>query len=172
MAPNAGRKRGVLAIVPADAPRLVHGTAIALAGRAALIRGAPGSGKSDLALRCLAQPATHLIAGEALLVADDQVLVENNDGGLRLRCPETIKGLLEVRGLGIVTVPVQETADLELLVDLVSPDEIERLPDPNATTEFLGSSFRRLALWPFEPSAPLKLLLALQEAQRTVQGLR
>ena len=127
-----------------------------------MIRGAPGAGKSDLALRCLAQPPSDLIACQALLIADDQVLAEPRDGKLRLSCPSPIKGLLEVRGLGIVAVPTQEIADLELLVDLVARDEVERLPDPEAAVELLGVRVRRLALFPFEASAALKLLLALQ----------
>ena len=154
------------------APRLIHGTAIALAGCAALIRGAPGSGKSDLALRCLAQPASDLISGQALLVADDQVLAEARDGSLHVQCPETIRGLIEVRGLGIVAVPVQEAAKLELLVDLVAPDQVERLPDPEAAAELLGIRVRRLALSPFEASAPLKLLLALQGTAGAGHGSR
>src|SRR5690606_1406936 len=113
-APAARSNQGALATVAA-APSLVHGTAIALAGRAALIRGAAGSGKSDLALRCLAQPATDLIAGQALLVADDQVAATARDGRLVLTCPDTIRGLLEVRGLGIVAVPAGDAAELELL---------------------------------------------------------
>ena len=151
-----------MATVATAAPKLVHGTAIALAGRAALIRGAPGSGKSDLALRCIAQPATDLIPAQAVLIADDQVLVEARDGRIELRCPETIGRLLEVRGIGIVEVPVREAADLELLVDLVMADEVERLPAPDQTAELMGVRIRRLALWPFEASAAIKLLLALQ----------
>jgi len=50
--------------VPA-APILVHATAIAIDGRAVLLRGPSGAGKSDLALR--------LIDAGARLVADDQV---------------------------------------------------------------------------------------------------
>lgn len=148
----------------AAGPSLLHGTAIALAGCAALIRGAPGSGKSDLALRCLAQPSSELISGEAMLVADDQVLVTPTNGRLVLGCPETIKGLLEVRGLGIIAVPTRNEAELELLVDLVPRNEVERLPDPNARAELMGVEIRRLAVAAFEASAPLKLLLALQGA--------
>lgn len=146
------------------APRPIHGTAIALAGHAALIRGASGSGKSDLALRCLAQPASDLIPGQARLVSDDQVLAEVRGGKICLTCPDTIKGLLEVRGLGIVTVPAQDEAKLALLVDLVALDDVERLPDPDSTAALLGVRTRRLALYPFESSAPLKLLLALHGA--------
>lgn len=145
-------------------PSLVHGTAIALAGRAALIRGPAGAGKSDLALRCLAQPASNLIGAQALLIADDQVLAEVRGGGLHLTCPGPIKGLIEVRGLGIVAVPAEDEAVLELLVDLVAPEEVERLPDPDSAAELLGVRVQRLALYPFEASAPLKLLLALKGA--------
>src|SRR5690606_13913494 len=104
----ADRSRGALDIVAVGESRLVHGTAIALKGRAALIRGESGSGKSDLALRCVAQPASDLISGQALLVADDQVRAEVRGGKVHLSCPETIKGLIEVRGLGIVAVPAQD----------------------------------------------------------------
>jgi len=159
-----------LDIVAVGESRLVHGTAIALKGRAALIRGESGSGKSDLALRCLAQPASDLISGQALLVADDQVRAEVRGGKVHLSCPETIKGLIEVRGLGIVAVPAQDEAELELLVDLVRPDEVERLPDPAAMAELMGVQVRWLALAPFEASAPLKLLLALQGAVGAGRG--
>jgi len=166
----ADRSRGASDIVAVGETRLLHGTAIALKGRAALIRGESGSGKSDLALRCLAQPPSDLISGQALLVADDQVRAEVRGGKVHLTCPETIKGLIEVRGLGIVAVPAQDEAELELLVDLVRPEEIERLPDPAATAEIMGVQVRHLALAPFEASAPLKLLLALQGAAGAGRG--
>lgn len=147
----------------APGPRLVHGTAIALAGYAALIRGAPGAGKSDLALRCLMQPATAAIPIQAVLVADDQVLAEPADGKLLLRCPTSTRGLIEVRGLGIMQMPVEEPAELALVVDLVDAAKVERLPEPELTS-VIGVSVKRLALAPFEASAPLKLLLAMHDA--------
>ncbi len=145
-----------------SAPSLVHGTAIALAGRAALIRGASGAGKSDLALRCLLQPATALIPDCASLIADDQVLAEPANGKLLLRCPQAIRGLIEVRGVGLVQVPPSQPAELQLVVDLVAPEAVERLPEPSYV-DILGIMVRRFALAPFEASAPLKLLLALRE---------
>ena len=150
--------------MPIAGPRLIHGTAIALDGRAALIRGESGSGKSDLALRCIAQPPSDLVCGQALLIADDQVLADVRGGKIHLTCPDSIKGLLEVRGLGIIAVPTRNEAELELLVDLVPRNEVERLPDPNARAELMGVEIRRLAVAAFEASAPLKLLLALQGA--------
>lgn len=147
--------------MPASAPELVHGTAIALAGRAALIRGVSGAGKSDLALRCLAIPPSPLVPHQAELVADDQVQVEAAGDKLIVRSPPAIRGLLEVRGLGIVRLAAAPSAELVLVVDLVPPEEVERLPDPWPRIDLLGQSLPRLALWPFEASAPLKVLLAL-----------
>lgn len=81
-----------------------------------LIRGKSGTGKSDLALR--------LIDAGAVLVADDQVLLENKTAS----APARLRGLLEVRGLGIVRLPFVEKTTIALTVDLCSAAEIERLP--------------------------------------------
>ena len=149
----------------ADAPeQTTHGTAIAAGGRAALIVGPSGAGKSDLALRCLALAPSPLIPGPARLVADDRVIIELQDGRLRVAAPETIGGRLEVRGLGIVEVPSVETADLVLIVDLTEAGPIERLPDPVPRRTILGVSLPVLRLPAFEASAPAKLLLALARA--------
>jgi len=139
----------------------LHGTAIALAGNAVIIRGAPGSGKSDLALRCLSLAPTALIASPATLVADDRVVVLRKGDRLKVEAPDTIRGKLEVRGLGIVTVPSVDSAELALVADLVAPKEVERFPDPTPETELLGLPLPLLHIAPFEASAPVKLLLAL-----------
>jgi serine kinase of HPr protein (carbohydrate metabolism regulator) len=144
-----------------SAPLLVHGTAVALGPLAALIRGASGSGKSDLALRCLGVPAGLLTGGVARLVADDQVVVTRDAHGVRLSAPPTIAGKLEVRGLGIVEVGQVEAAQLALVVDLVAPASVERMPDEQTCT-IAGFEVPLIALAPFEASAPLKLLLCLR----------
>jgi HPr kinase/phosphorylase len=142
----------------------MHATAVALGHRAALLRGRPGSGKSDLALRFLAETAN---AGQfpALqlprsLVADDQVQLTRVGDRLIVRAPDTIKGKLEVRGLGIIKRPAIDAATVCLLVDLVAPSGVPRLPDERFET-VLGVQIPVLALNPFEASAPLKLALAL-----------
>ena len=140
---------------------VVHGTAVALGGRAALLRGASGSGKSDLALRALAAPVSSLVEASFGLVADDQVVIRATEDGLTVSPPDRLQGLIEVRGLGIVTVPHRSEARLSLLVDLVGPHQVERLPDPWPTDVLLGVSLPVLRLAPFEVSAPLKLALAL-----------
>ncbi len=153
-----------------DAAETHHGTVIALAGNAVLIRGASGSGKSDLALRCLALAPTALTAGPAMLVADDYVTVTRTGDRLIAEAPATIRGKLEVRGLGIVTVPCQESAELVLIADLAAPEQIERLPDPAPTAELGGVKLPLLHIAPFEASAPVKLLVALAERFKRPQS--
>ena len=138
---------------------LVHGTCVALRIKAkwhaVLLRGGSGAGKSDLALR--------LIDEGARLVADDQTRLVKKGRSLVCRAPATLKSMIEVRGLGIVTLPRTQclaSAVLSLLVDLSAPSKIERLPEPQAET-ILGATVPRLALAPFEASAAAKLRLAL-----------
>ena len=140
---------------------LVHATAVAIEGEAILLRGPPGAGKSDLALR--------LIDAGARLVADDQTRLHRAGGQIFVSAPAEISGLMEVRGIGILRIDALERAPLALLVDLVPPSEIERLPETRAE-EILGISLPSIASTPFEASAAAKLrfaLRALQAAKRS-----
>lgn len=131
----------------------VHGTAIALGGDGILLRGPSGAGKSDLALRLIDQGAR--------LVADDQTELQREGDDIIMKAPASIAGRIEVRGLGIVDVPHLASAPLRLVVDLMPPQEIERMPAAHECT-FLGCAFPLVALAPFEASAPVKLRLALR----------
>jgi len=140
---------------------LVHATSVALklasGWRAVLIRGPSGSGKSDLALRLID-------GGGARLVADDQTRLMRRRGALLASAPAALAGLLEVRGIGIVRLARSQRiarAPLGLLVDLVPPARIERLPDGSSHERLLGIDVPRLELAPFEASAVAKLRLAL-----------
>jgi serine kinase of HPr protein (carbohydrate metabolism regulator) len=149
------------------APELVHGTCVALGRRAALLRGPPGSGKSDLALRFLYVSRRGPAALEApVLVADDQVRLVNDGSRLLASPPETIRGRIEVRGVGIVAVKSIPEAELVLVVDLVEPAATERLPAWDARVALGGIDLPLLRLAPFENSAPIKLALALAHASR------
>jgi len=129
----------------------VHGTCVEIAGIGVLLRGAEGSGKSDLALR--------LIDGGARLVADDRVDLRPGDGGLWASAPAALAGRLEVRGVGIMAVPAVAATRLGLVCDLVPAARIERLPR-RGTAEVDGVSLPLLSITPFEASAPAKVRLA------------
>jgi HPr kinase/phosphorylase len=144
-----------------EARQLVHGTCVALGRRAALLRGNPGAGKSDLALRFIALPAEGDL--KPLLVADDQVLVEAGANGLlHASPPEMIAGKIEMRGLGIVDVPFLAEAELVLVCDLVDGKDVPRMPAAKGErTQIAGVPVPAMKLAPFEASAPLKLKMAL-----------
>ena len=151
-----------------DAPELVHGTCVALGRTAALLRGPSGSGKSDLALRFLFLARRGPAALEApILVADDRVHLTRKSGRLVARAPESIRGRIEVRGIGIVDVKSVEDAELVLVVDLVPAGQIERLPDGDATARLLGVEVPLVRLSPWEASAPIKLAVALARAKHS-----
>jgi HPr kinase/phosphorylase len=143
---------------------IVPGTCVALGQKAALLRGGSGAGKSDLALRFIALASDKDL--QPSLVADDQVVVEpSGDAGLVVSPPTPLAGKIEIRGLGIVEVPHLAEARLVLAVDLVRPEEVPRMPaDPPESTEIAGKRIPLLRLSAFEPSAPLKLRLALLAA--------
>lgn len=137
---------------------LVHATCVAIDRVGVLIRGPSGSGKSDLALR--------LIEAGAVLVADDQVAVEPRGGALRASAPAALRGLLEVRGVGIVPMDSLDSAPVGLVVDLVPIDAVERLPEPGAAAAIAGVAIPRLALFAFEAAAPAKVRLAVRLGSR------
>jgi len=142
----------------------VHGTAIAVGSRAVLIRGPSGSGKSDLALRCLGLGVSAIAREPIKLVADDQVLLKHEDTGVRVSAPPSLRGMLEVRGIGILEVdPIAEAA-LVLVADLTRDDLIERYPDPWPSAYILGFDIPVLHLSPFEDSSALKLVAAISTA--------
>jgi HPr kinase/phosphorylase len=107
-------------------PASVHACAVLIGARAILIRGPAGSGKSRLALALIEAARTGALPF-ARLIADDRVHVEACHGRLMARAPETIAGLIEVRGLGIRRVAHEPVAVVGLVVDLAAPDP-ERLP--------------------------------------------
>jgi serine kinase of HPr protein (carbohydrate metabolism regulator) len=138
---------------------LVHATCVALNGKAAILRGPPGAGKSDLALRFLFLPVS-AAGGQPCFVADDQTELARVGEIVIARPPATIAGKLEVRGVSIVDVQNVSEAELTLVVDLVAASAVPRLPD-DETESILGLPVRRLRLDPWPASAAIKLAVAL-----------
>jgi serine kinase of HPr protein (carbohydrate metabolism regulator) len=130
----------------------VHASAVAIEGRAVLIGGLPGAGKSDLALR--------LIDRGAVLISDDYCDVLRAEGALRASAPATILGKVEMRGVGIVEMATAQQVPVALFVDL---DQLpERMPEPGETRTLAGVAVPVLRLAGLEASAPLKVEAALR----------
>ena len=136
-----------------DIAKQVHATCVSLYGAGLIIRGPSGAGKSDLALR--------LIDRGARLVADDRVDLLVSDNSVIARAPETLAGLLEIRGLGILRVPVLEATVVRVVVDLVNQENVPRLPN-HRMTGLIGIDVPTVTLDPFEASAVTKVRLALE----------
>lgn len=134
----------------------IHASCVAIGGRAVLLCGASGSGKSDLALR--------LIDRGAELVSDDQVLLTRDGDTLRASPPATIAGKIEVRGLGILAMPHRTAMPVSLLIQLDDP--IARMPLDARSRTLAGIEVPVIALPAFEASAPIKTELALRELGR------
>jgi serine kinase of HPr protein (carbohydrate metabolism regulator) len=129
----------------------VHASTVATGGRAVLLSGPSGSGKSDLALRLIDRGFT--------LVSDDQTIVRREGDRLIASAPPTIAGKLEVRGLGIVEMATVTDVPIALFVELTS--KIERLPDNNRQHPILGLPLPLISIDAKTASAPSKVVLAL-----------
>ena len=136
-------------------PRLsaetLHASTVSLNGRAVLISGPSGSGKSDLALR--------LLDRGFILVSDDQTIVRKDGSRLVASAPPAIAGKLEVRGVGIVDVERIDNVPRALIVELTG--EIQRLPDDSRERLILGVRVPLISIDATTASAPSKVALAL-----------
>lgn len=103
---------------------VLHATTIAVQGRAALIRGRSGSGKSGLALQLIAQGAQ--------LVADDRTCIWRQEDQLMADVPASVSGKIEARGVGLLNAPAAGQHPVALIVDL-DLAETERLPPMRET---------------------------------------
>jgi HPr kinase/phosphorylase len=132
-------------------PLLIHASCVAVGGQGLLILGPSGSGKSSLALQLMALGAT--------LVADDRVILDLDEGVLLARCPGTLSGLIEARGVGVLKAAPLSQAPVRLAVDLAVARG-PRLPDRHAIV-FLGQSVD-LVKAPLEAHLPAALLQYLR----------
>ena len=123
----------------------------AIAGRALLIEGRPGSGKSSLALA--------LIDRGAVLIGDDGITLESREGRLWAAPPPNIAGLIEVRNVGLVALPTC-SARLALVARL--DETAPRHRDEVQTAELVGCSLPCVAFYTATPALPLRAEYALK----------
>jgi serine kinase of HPr protein (carbohydrate metabolism regulator) len=136
-------------------PRLsaetIHASTVATGGRAVLITGPSGSGKSDLALR--------LLDRGFVLVSDDQTIVRRDGERLLASAPPNIAGKLEIRGIGIVEMDHLGDLPVALIVELTS--DMQRLPDDSRERPILGVGVPLITIDALTASAPSKVAVGL-----------
>ena len=144
-----------MSTLPNTGPRLsadtLHASSVASEGRAVLISGPSGSGKSDLALR--------LLDRGFILVSDDRTIVRKDGDRLSASAPPNISGKLEVRGIGIVEVEATADVPVALVVELTT--DMERFPDDSRERMILGIGVPLVTIDALTASAPSKVSLAL-----------
>jgi serine kinase of HPr protein (carbohydrate metabolism regulator) len=137
---------------PTLSSETVHASCVAIGGRAVLIGGRSGRGKSDLAMR--------LIDRGAVLVSDDYVIVRRTGGRLLATAPETIAGKIEVRGVGILELPAERDIPVALFADL--DQDATRLPEGGECRSVAGVDIPVVHVSAHEASAPIKVEAALK----------
>ena len=136
----------------------MHSSSVVIDDNGVLILGDSGSGKSDLALR--------LIDNGATLISDDVSICKKNLNNIYLYCPPEIKGLLEVREIGIITVPFVERIKLRLVVNLKSNNN-ERFPK-ESSFRILGIKIPIINIEGKNSSAVAKIKVKLNEIRETI----
>ena len=137
---------------PSLSSETLHASCVAKDGRAILISGRSGAGKSDLALR--------LIDRGAKLVSDDYTIVRRVNGRLLAKAPMNIEGKIEVRGVGILKMETASDIPVCLMIDLSSA--VERMPRTGEVQRVAGLEIPTISVNALEASAPVKVEVALE----------
>lgn len=136
----------------------IHATAISVDGLGLAFVGPSGSGKSSLAFDCLAE--ARLANIPAALISDDRVGISLENGQVFASCPEPIRGLIELRYSGIVSVEHVDRAELRYIVLPVGADERHRLPPDDEQVELVAGLSLPVVRVPMWSRFPLSLILA------------
>ena len=141
-------------------PLNIHATAIVIGTTGLLFTGPSGSGKSAIALHCIEEACGRGLF--AAMVSDDQVLISEANGCLIARAPESIAGLAELRGAGIVTVETSEAAVLHRAIWPLEAPFAERLPPEEERLEVLPAHSLPLTRLPlFTGATAFSTLIAI-----------
>jgi len=144
-----------------------HGVLMAMYGRGVLLTGDSGTGKSELALQ--------LIRRGHALVADDAPEFEPDGNHWTGRSSVALRGLLQLRGVGVIDVPallgdhaIRDAIRVDLLIHLTRvPDTDARPLDGSAPAqvEFLGQPLPQWSI-PVDtaPASPELIELAVRSA--------
>ena len=135
----------------------LHASCVVVGEVGILIQGPSGSGKSSLARDIVLHGER--IGRFARLVGDDRVRIENRNGRAVARAVIALAGTIEVRGMGLLTLPYEKSVILRWVVDLV--EDPPRLPEPAERAATLcGVSLARIKARP-EPGLGQAILLRL-----------
>ena len=139
-----------------------HGVLINLLNKGVLITGRSGLGKSECAVE--------LLNKGAFLVADDVVLIEKKDNILVGKPPETIRNLIEIRGIGIINVReifgedfAISSSKIDLVIELIdfkNGFDYERLGYDATYIKILDVSIPRMQI-PVSPGRNLSTLIEI-----------
>ncbi len=133
----------------------MHASFVVWKKKGILFRGKSGSGKSELALKFIENK-------NAVLVADDIVLLENRKNKLFGKVPENIAGLLEIRNVGISNYKYIPEAEISLLVNLVQTKQnLERFPK-NKSENILGVEIPAIDLYADDMTIVEKIIVKLK----------
>ena len=110
--------------IPFNGSLIMHASCVDVNGSGVLIVGRSGSGKSSLAI--------NLLALGSKLVADDQCELVRKNNSFRISKPASLPKSIEIRGVGLVSVPMVKETSLDWVVNM---DEVEkeRMPTPQFT---------------------------------------
>ena len=110
--------------IPSNGSLIMHATCVDVNGSGVLIIGRSGSGKSSLAINLLALGST--------LVADDQCKLVRKNNRYRISKPASLPKSIEIRGVGLVSVPMVNETNLDWVVNMDEAEK-ERMPSPRFT---------------------------------------
>jgi len=131
----------------------IYASAVSVNGNGILLIGESKSGKSDLTLR--------LLHDGAELIADDRTVLKKKGTTVYAFPNPEIKGLVEVRGVGLITFPFTENIPVAAAFTLINKEE-ERAVETDYR-EIMGIKIPTWKINPFYASAAIKVKLALHK---------